>query len=399
MRDGCDFCGADAVDTVNEAGPPCLTGDFRIVDGVIHNVMCRTCGTVWNRRMMDHAALDAFYTGYTKKTDEAREDDLLFDPMGGVETLGRNQVAFLERVLPRDRPGRILDVGCGKGALLGLFNDAFPGWTRIGVEPSAAAAAIARLDPSLTVHDGVLDTAEIEPDSIDVVTIVHVLEHTPSPSAALRAMHRALRPGGLLFVEVPNMLDPNMFYDFLLHEHLFHFSTGTLQRLLVRHGFEIAAVEPSTSYGAQRVIGRKTRGEQAIDLGSAAALTGQLRDGLASWRRFWDQMRDAALQLANASAAGKRVALFGAGMTTAVALVYTELRDAGIVALFDENPWKLGRTYFGRRIHPLEDAAALGVEVVGIATMPGSQQFVRRKLAAWEAQGIELVCLADDRVS
>src|SRR4029453_10369314 len=117
---------------VNEAGPPCLTGDFHVIDAVIRNVMCRVCGTVWNAGTASSTALRQFYEAYAKKTTDTREDDLLFDPSGSVETLGRNQIAFLEQHLGRPVAGRVLDVGCGKGTLLALFAESFPGWERVG---------------------------------------------------------------------------------------------------------------------------------------------------------------------------------------------------------------------------------------------------------------------------
>lgn len=380
MINRCDYCGAADAEPVNHVGPPCLTGDFHIVQAVIHNVMCMTCGTVWNDRTVSSVALEQFYAAYAKKTTETGEDDLLFDPSGGVETLGRNQIAFLMQHLPQKGGGRILDVGCGKGTLLTLFDESFAGWDRVGIEPSAAAAAIARAS-GLTVYEGMLDTVTIEASSFDVVMIVHVLEHAASPTAALHSINRALRPDGLVFIEVPNMLDPNMFYDFLLHEHLFHFSPDTLCRLLTRQGFAIETLEPSTVYGATRVIGRKI-GDQRDSRQLQQVEMSRLTTGIRAWRRLWEDMRQSAHDLAAAAAAGKRVALFGAGMTTAALLVYTDLKGAPLAGLIDESPWKVGRTYFGLPIFGLADVANLNLDTIGIATIPESQQAVRRKLSA-----------------
>ncbi len=79
--------------------------------------------------------------------------------------------------------------------------------------------------------------------------------------------------------------------------------------------------------------------------------------------------------------AGKRVGIFGAGMTAATWLVHTAIGDAPIVGLFDESPWKIGRTLFDRSIHPLSDIRAHDVELVLLATMPGSQQLVQQKVS------------------
>jgi len=391
--DRCEYCDAADVEPVNEAGPPCLTGDFHVLDAVIRNVMCRACGTVWNTGTASSSALQQFYEAYAKKTTDTSEDDLLFDASGSVETLGRNQIAFLEQHLGRPDRGRVLDVGCGKGTLLALFAESFPGWDRVGIEPSAAAAAIAR-GSGLTVHEGMLDTVTIEPSSVDLVTIVHVLEHAASPMSALDAIHRALRPGGLVFIEVPNMLDANMFYDFLLHEHLFHFSPDTLSRLLTHQGFAIEAVQPSTTYGALRVIARKIR-EASDSRHSVQVDVPQLRRGIGAWQQLWRNMRQAADKLADAASSGTRVGLFGAGMTAAVLLVYTNLRGAPLIGLIDESPWKIGRPYFGVPVFSVSDAAKLNLAAIGIATIPGSHRMVQQKLAASFSSSTSILALAD----
>ncbi len=69
-------------------------------------------------------------------------------------------------------------------------------------------------------------------------------------------------------------------------------------------------------------------------------------------------MTDLAAEGARQAHAGKRVGIFGAGMTAATWLVHTAIGDAPIVGLFDESPWKIGRTLFDRAIHPLSDIRA-----------------------------------------
>ena len=76
---------------------------------------------------------------------------------------------------------------------------------------------------------------------------MHVFEHVRRPLETLRHMHGLLKPGGVLFIEVPNTSDLNMFYDLLLFEHLYHFTPETLAWLLSREGFEVVAHERSTA--------------------------------------------------------------------------------------------------------------------------------------------------------
>ena len=383
--DGCPICGGRDVHPLNHYGPRCLVGDYHITAGYVENVWCGRCGVGWNQLQMSEAELAAFYAGYTKKTGSADEDDLLFStPTAEAETLTSSQATFLAEHVEAGQ-GRVLDIGSGKGAFLRAFKNRFPQWQCTGVEPSREEAALARQDGAIEVHEGMFGTVALESESFDLVSIMHVLEHVRRPVETLGQIRDVLKPGGLLFIEVPNTSDLNMFYDLLLFEHLYHFTPETLAWLLAREGFEVVAHQRSTSYGAQRVIARKTEATAQ----AWPELT--IARGFESWRRLWAAMTDLAAEGARHAHAGNRVGIFGAGMTAATWLVHSAIGDAPIVGLFDESPWKIGRTLFDRAIYPLSDLRAQRVELVLLATMPGSQQLVRQKVSAACPTGTQIL--------
>jgi SAM-dependent methyltransferase len=148
--------------------------------------------------------------------------------------------------------GRVLDVGCGNGS---RYLDVLRalGWTTFGVEPSPAAVASAVAKG----HQAVVGTAEdlhVPAQSMDVVTIWHVLEHTHSPRLALESCFRALRPGGVLSLCVPNYasLQATVLRGFWWSSdaprHLFQFTRPTLRRYLDEVGFR--AVHMTTRTGS-----------------------------------------------------------------------------------------------------------------------------------------------------
>jgi SAM-dependent methyltransferase len=96
-------------------------------------------------------------------------------------------------------PERVLEVGCGDGALLAELAARRFAPVLAGVEISTEAAAIARergLD--VEVFDGSrLPAAD---DSYDLGILSHVLEHVPDPGALLRETARVCRA---VIVEVP----------------------------------------------------------------------------------------------------------------------------------------------------------------------------------------------------
>jgi 2-polyprenyl-3-methyl-5-hydroxy-6-metoxy-1,4-benzoquinol methylase len=83
-----------------------------------------------------------------------------------------------------------------------------------------------------------------------------VLEHMPYPKAGLKAAHRLLRPGGVLFVSMPNMdsmvwraLDAsgsNPYWGEIEHYH--NFTRQRLYALLDEQGFSPVHYDISERY-------------------------------------------------------------------------------------------------------------------------------------------------------
>src|SRR5205823_8178755 len=112
-------------------------------------------------------------------------------------TLERPPLVSLRR-LP---PGRLLDVGSGRGDLgvaLGKL-----GWQVTGVEPSPQACEQARAR-GVPTFEGTLETATGLGAGYDAVVFQHSLEHAVEASDELARAHAVLRDGGLLLVSVPN---------------------------------------------------------------------------------------------------------------------------------------------------------------------------------------------------
>lgn len=111
----------------------------------------------------------------------------------------RQQLDYFFRHLPT-KPGRMLDVGCGNGAFLLRARSA--GWVVQGIEPDPVAATRARQE-GLDVANCSIE--EFLPEVLfDQITLSHVFEHLHTPDEALRRMHFWLRPGGKLWMSLPN---------------------------------------------------------------------------------------------------------------------------------------------------------------------------------------------------
>lgn len=104
------------------------------------------------------------------------------------------------------KPGmKVLDVGAGVGTKMIAFAKA--GWDAWGVEPSESFVryGVERLglDSSKLLPQR-LEEADLPDNMFDVVSFGAVLEHLVSPMAALRTACRVLKPGGIIYAEIPS---------------------------------------------------------------------------------------------------------------------------------------------------------------------------------------------------
>jgi SAM-dependent methyltransferase len=107
--------------------------------------------------------------------------------------------AALARLLDARPPLRVLDAGCGSDTNIVLPEGAHV----VGIDISADA-----LDRNAHVDEpivGDLETIELPFESFDLIVCWDVLEHLRRPERALRTFARALAPGGLLVLGVPNV--------------------------------------------------------------------------------------------------------------------------------------------------------------------------------------------------
>jgi SAM-dependent methyltransferase len=145
------------------------------------------------------------------------------------------------------RAGRLLEVGVARGDFLAAARRV--GFEPLGIEPEPGTAAVARRRSGVDVLVGWAEEVELPSAAFDVVCLWHVLEHIPRPRPVLEALLASLRPGGLLFCEVPNaggsvaIADGDR-WDYLdPGHHVGFYDPGSLLQGLAASGYEEIVTE------------------------------------------------------------------------------------------------------------------------------------------------------------
>jgi 2-polyprenyl-6-hydroxyphenyl methylase / 3-demethylubiquinone-9 3-methyltransferase len=133
-----------------------------------------------------------------------------WDPSGpqrALHVLNPVRLKFINDRAPLNKK-RALDVGCGAGLLSEAL--AASGAEVTALDLSKEVIEIAQLhllESGLKVDyrlQSVESLADEQPQSVDIITCMEMLEHVPDPGSVISACHRLLKPGGSLFVSTLN---------------------------------------------------------------------------------------------------------------------------------------------------------------------------------------------------
>jgi len=146
----------------------------------------------------------------------------------------------IEEALPNR--GNLLDVGAATGCFVKMAEDG--GWKAEGLEISQYAVDQARKQNS-NVRQGILSTADYQPESFDLVTLWDVIEHLSDPRSTISMIYNILKRGGAIAINTPDTssffakLTGKYWHLLVPPEHLICFNPFNLGDLLKRSGFEV----------------------------------------------------------------------------------------------------------------------------------------------------------------
>jgi 2-polyprenyl-3-methyl-5-hydroxy-6-metoxy-1,4-benzoquinol methylase len=280
---------------------------------------------------------------------------------------------FLQENTELTEKGRLLDIGCGNGALLRAFNRTAPKWSLVGTELNEKYREL--IEGIVGVERLYTCAPEDVPGTFNLITMVHVLEHIVSPKDFLVSLRDKLSPDGLLMVEVPNYRQNP--FDLLIADHITHFSPASVRAVIQNAGFEIIALSANWVPKELTIIARKLEDllpnytcDNADETEKSVSLALQWLESVV------EDARQAAV-----------TGDFGLlGTSIAATWLFSELGDS-VDFFVDEDPYRIGKSYMGRPVfHPSQVQEG---SKVFLALPTHIAQKVKERM---ESQGMDFEC-------
>lgn len=242
----CDLCGALNNITLFRAR------DYRFGHPEIFNIVrCISCGLIYLNPRPTSGSINKLY-----------EEDYITENRPSIVTevdtsrwkaslvrIGRKFIGSYTDEIINQSAGKILDIGSGNGYLLLSLKQ--KSCEVFGVETNWKSVNMCK-KLGVTVFHGTLEESRYPDSFFDVVLLSQVLEHLPSPQKALKEIWRILKPGGKVFIYMPNpqgyiaMVFGKYWHGWHIPFHFYSLPGDTIRKLAEKTGFTITKIRTVT---------------------------------------------------------------------------------------------------------------------------------------------------------
>jgi SAM-dependent methyltransferase len=310
-------------------------------------VCCSYCGMVYSDTIATQEDYNRYY----------RECSIYEDPKTSIGSgILPHDRCHLQQIAQRIakfadiKSARVLDIGCASGgSLMALTEIGFK--NPCGIDPSPACVKAGQNIKGAHIYQGSIHSMPDLSGLFDVVILSHVLEHVYDVLAGVDAALSQLKPGGHLYVEVP---DACRFHDYISApfqdfniEHINYFSPQSLDNLFsytshrVAHELTELQLTDDILYPAFYSIYEYSCNPNMVlyDHELHTKIDLYIQKSLKEYKQISELIKT----VCNSGP----VIIWGTGQLTYKLLADTALRNANIIAFIDSNPSKHGNTLHG----------------------------------------------------
>ena len=344
MDPACNVCGTRlGVPIYESAENGSITTMNKLIPGRTRVFFCEACGHLQTSELPN---LAEYYAHEYEVNLGSEEDDQLYKLIDGRPVYRADHQAAVLQSKVAFFPGcRVLDYGCAKAPTLRKTVAA-----NMGIEPFLFDVTDKYIPfwkrfpkpPQWSIH---------QPDpawhgTMDVVLSFYALEHVSDLDAAICNVKALLRKGGTFYFLVPNVY-ANV-ADFIVADHINHFSRSSLHGLLERHEFDSIEID-DTAHDAAFVVKARLASDPGAPRSAVSSALDKSRAAVSDMARYWQSVAGRIRHFEDSIRPAGVVAIYGAGFYGN--FIASVLRQFDQVRCFvDQNRFLQGNAINGRPI-------------------------------------------------
>jgi SAM-dependent methyltransferase len=400
-NDTCNVCGNGLGTPLYEsADNASITTMNKVIEGRTRVFFCDHCGHLQTSELPNLAQYYAQEYAINLASDE---DDQLYKVVDGKPVYrAAHQAATALAKLDLRSGQTVLDYGCAKAPTLKRMVAAVPGLVPMTFDVTDKYlgfwnAFVAPQNQAVGVPDPKWQ------GEVDVVLSFYALEHVADLQEALAAVRALLQPAGVFYFIVPNVY-ANI-ADFVVADHINHFSAPSIDAMLSRHGFRAESIDDQVHDAAFVVVARRDdtwRAPAGADAGAGSAAAPSVagvpgpdvaaaRQRCAEMGRFWSNAATSIRAFEASHPEPARLAIYGAGFYGNF-IASSLARPARIECFVDQNRHLQGRQMFDRPI-VAPDQLPSAIDSVLVGLNPRVARSIIGEIAAWRDRRLDLFFL------
>lgn len=375
----CRICKAALGEPDFFADRPSITSISTLIDEPNLLFVCRSCGHIQSDELKN---IKAFYESEYRISLQSEQHDQIYEVRDSVTIFRTAHQAntVLDMGIPNN--AKVLDFGAAKAATLKAIYNARQDITPFVFDVSEDY----RVYWNEWIPECRQATHELPADwrqNFDLITSHFVFEHVADPVSVLCGLRQLLATDGRLLFTVPDPYANSG--DFLVVDHLNHFSTASLISLCSAAKLEPVLMSRELVRGAFLVVAKVS--EEPVE---HVCPKEEIAQGL-SLLNFWTSIISKLNVSNNKSDIKNNFAIYGAGFYGA--LIASRLKHKPICFL-DRNPFIQGSIQFGAPVFCPEDCPE-EITHIYAGLNPAYAQEILKSSNDWIPKGAELVFFSD----
>lgn len=310
-----------------------LTTMNKIVPGRTSVYFCERCGHLQTDELKN---LNNYYANEYEINLKHEDDDQLYGIVNGQPVYrAAHQAKILMKKVKFKEGMKVLDYGCAKSQTLKILLEQnnnidpfmfdvtdkyIPYWKKF---PKAAKWSTHKPNPEWN-------------GTMDLILSFYALEHVADLHEAISNIKKLLKPGGIFYFLVPNVY--KNVADFIVADHINHFSQNSLNTMLLQNGFIDINVDADSHESAFVVCAKlkqKKSGERVVFANIDDVLIQKSKDAISQMADYWLDVIDR-IQIFEKSIKDERFVIYGAGFYgNFIAKVI--MKPENIICFIDQN--------------------------------------------------------------